>query len=76
MVPTMSVTDTQAVGPALREARVRVGLSQEKLARLAGCSTARVTQLERGFRPDVSPALERIWRVLDALADEKGGDRR
>jgi transcriptional regulator with XRE-family HTH domain len=50
---------------------VKAGLSREKLAALAGCSVAWVAQLEGGMTPSSSPALNRIWRVLDAL----GGDQ-
>jgi transcriptional regulator with XRE-family HTH domain len=68
-------TTTARVGPELRSTRVKAGLSREKLAALAGCSVAWVTQLEGGMTPGSSAALDRIWRVLHALADEEGGER-
>jgi transcriptional regulator with XRE-family HTH domain len=55
------------VGPELRRAREQTGLSRETLARLASCSSSRITQFEQGMRPAVSPALSRVWRVLTAL---------
>jgi transcriptional regulator with XRE-family HTH domain len=68
----MSTTSTAPrVGLALREARKAAGLSQEKLAQLADCSTAWIQVLER--EPQDSPVLRRIWRVLDALGDRAGG---
>jgi transcriptional regulator with XRE-family HTH domain len=67
------VTHNLPVGPELREAREACGLSRERLARLADCSYARVAQLELGMRPAHSPALARIWRVLDALRDDRAG---
>ncbi len=60
-------TTTTHVGAELREARKRAGLSREKLARLASCSTAWLAQLECGLRPGTSDALLRIWHVLDAM---------
>ena len=63
------------VGAQLRAARERCSLSRERLAALSDCSTSRVEQFELGLRPTVSPALERVWRVLDALGERaEGGD--
>lgn len=50
---------------SLRERRQAAGLSQEKLARLADCSTASVALLERGYVPAESPVLQRILVVLN-----------
>jgi transcriptional regulator with XRE-family HTH domain len=64
----MSTTSTPLpVGSELRQAREQAHLSREMLAQLAKCSTSTVTQFERGLRPEVSYALERIWDVLRAL---------
>jgi len=70
----VTVTSTR-VGPELRTARERAGLSREQLARLADCSSSRLAQLEGGMAPAKSEALKRIWRVLDALGagQRKGG---
>jgi transcriptional regulator with XRE-family HTH domain len=67
----MLTSTPHLVGAPLREARVKVGLSRERLARLADCSTTAIAQFERGLQPDASPTLDRVWRVLDALV---GGD--
>ena len=74
----MSATSSPRVGPELRSAREAVGISRERLARLADCSVNWVEQLEnRAVTPARSDALPRIWRALDALSDgpPEGGDR-
>jgi transcriptional regulator with XRE-family HTH domain len=38
----------------LRELRQAAGISQEGLARLAGCSTSTVRLVERGWRPSLA----------------------
>lgn len=53
---------------AIRQARSAAGLSQEKLAQLAECSTAYVRVLERGYlpaRPADAPAYTRVLAVLN-----------
>lgn len=57
-----------------RERRAR-GLSQERLAQLAGCSTSMVRLLEAGYEPRSSGVLDRIAHVLEtseAPADDRG----
>ena len=66
MSPVLAVSTTW-VGPPLREARLRAGLTREQLARLADCSAGWLGQLESGYQPGASAALVRIWRVLHAL---------
>ncbi len=53
----------------LRELRQTRGLSQERVAQLAGCSTSMVRQLERGYVPAGSAVLP---RVVEALNEEGG----
>jgi DNA-binding XRE family transcriptional regulator len=48
----------------LRERREKLGLSREKLARLADVSAARVEQLEMGAPPKRSRVLERLEAAL------------
>lgn len=69
--PMPAATARPQVGPELRSARLRAGLSQEKLANLAGCSLSWVRQLELGLQPTASPKLDEIWRVLSALGDSR-----
>ncbi len=52
---------------ALRRSR---GLSQQRVAELAGCSLSMVRQLERGYRPTSGDTLR---RVVDVLNDESQG---
>lgn len=54
----------QPGGPLLRERRLAAGLSQEKLAQAAECSTAMVKLLERGYAPSESAVLGRIHGAL------------
>lgn len=49
----------------LRELRLAAGLSQEKLAHQAQCSSSSVKLLENGFRPKNSDVLRRIVAVLN-----------
>lgn len=53
----------------LRTRREAAGLSREKLARLADCSTASLTNYENGYRPSVAMA-GRIAGALDCLPSD------
>jgi len=55
----------RAFGAALRERRIRVGLSQEQLAEVAGLDRTYVSGVERGER---NPSLTNIYKLSDALA--------
>lgn len=48
----------------LRRNRLAAGLSQEKLARMADCSTAYVRLLEAGYQPRDSSVLPRVRQAL------------
>ena len=63
----MTASTLPAPAVDIRELRQARGLSQERVARLAGCSTSMVRQLERGYVPVGSAVLP---RVIDALNDE------
>jgi len=60
----MTATTLPAPAVDLRELRQARGLSQEHVARLAGCSTSMVRQLERGYIPVGSVVLPRVIRAL------------
>lgn len=49
----------------LRTLRLKAGLSQQRLAELAGCSLASVGLFESGYTPEHSTVLERLVAVLD-----------
>jgi transcriptional regulator with XRE-family HTH domain len=55
----------------VRERRLAVGISQEKLGRLAECSTGSVRLIERGYQPSNAMA-ERIDAALSAVEAERG----
>lgn len=52
------------VGQRIRNYRVQLGLSQEKLAELAGCHPTYIGQLERGEK---NATLESIDKVASSL---------
>jgi transcriptional regulator with XRE-family HTH domain len=55
-------------GTALRDRRLALGLSQARLAELAGCSRERVTLWERAIAPQrPTPVLARIDAALREL---------
>lgn len=55
----------KALGQRIRNYRTNKGLSQEKLAELAGCHTTYVGQLERGEKNATVESVERIAAALD-----------
>jgi transcriptional regulator with XRE-family HTH domain len=54
----------KSLGLAIRASRLKVGLSQERLAELATLDRTYVSSLERGRR---NPALSTLERVAEAL---------
>ena len=65
----VNVNATAPSGVLLRAARKAAGLSQQRVAELAGCSVSYVRVLEAGYRPENdSDVLGRINTVL--LNDE------
>ena len=59
----MSILST-TVGKRIRSCRLRLGLSQEKLAEAAGFHPTYVGQLERGEKNMTIDSLDRICRAL------------
>lgn len=57
-------------GERVRARRVARGLSQEALADLAGCSSARVGRIERGEADTGITAVYALARALDVGLDE------
>ena len=55
------------IGPLLREARERHGVSQTRLARRARTSQAAISRIERGR---VSPTMETARELFDLLGEE------
>jgi transcriptional regulator with XRE-family HTH domain len=57
---------TQAFGRVVREARVRAGMSQERLAFRASVHPTYISQLERGLK---SPSIEVVASIAKALRE-------
>ena len=63
---TISANATAPSGDLLKTARKAAGLSQQRVAELAGCSVSYVRVLEAGYRPENdSDVLSRITGVLN-----------
>jgi transcriptional regulator with XRE-family HTH domain len=64
----MAIVDAnQRGGQVLRQRRKALGVSQEKLAREAACSTMSVRLFESGFLPERSDVLPRLLATLARL---------
>ncbi len=53
-----------ALGPNLREARERLGLTQEQVAQRSGVHATEVSRIERGKRDPKVSTLERLARAV------------
>jgi transcriptional regulator with XRE-family HTH domain len=60
----MPGTNMHPSGSLLRAARRARGLSQEKLAREADCTTKTIYLMENGYAPESSPTRDRIEAIL------------
>jgi transcriptional regulator with XRE-family HTH domain len=60
----MSASDGKHFGNRLREARIRVGLSQSELEELSGIPKARLSRYENGH---VEPSIQTLARLAGAL---------
>lgn len=56
---------TKTIGQRIRNYRNKAGLSQEKLAELAGCHSTYIGQLERGEKNATIESVARIASALD-----------
>ena len=54
----------RVIGQRIRNHRMRLGLSQEKLAELAGCHHTYIGQLERGEKNATIESIEKISAAL------------
>lgn len=66
------------VGQRIRNYRTKLGLSQEKLAELAGCHPTYIGQLERGEKNATLKSLEKVTAPLNVslskLLENLGGE--
>lgn len=56
---------SKIIGQRIRNYRVKQGLSQEKLAEMAGCHPTYIGQLERGEKNATLESIEKISIALD-----------
>ena len=56
---------TKALGQRIRNYRTAKGLSQEKLAELAGCHSTYIGQIERGEKNATIESIEKISLALN-----------
>lgn len=60
----------KVIGQRIRNYRTQKGLSQEKLAELAGCHPTYVGQLERGEKNATLESVEKIASAMDLSLSE------
>ena len=58
------------IGQRIRNYRTQIGLSQEKLAELAGCHPTYIGQLERGEKNATLESVEKIASAMDISLSE------
>lgn len=58
------MASTLTSGPDLKALRRAAGMSQQRLAELAGCSVSMVRVLESGYEPERSDVLPRLVAAL------------
>ena len=58
------------IGQRIRNYRTQKGLSQERLAELAGCQTTYIEQLERGEKNVTLESVEKIASAMDISLSE------
>ena len=58
------------IGQRIRNYRTQKGLSQEKLAELAGCHPTYIGQLERGEKNATLESVEKIASAMDISLSE------
>lgn len=61
--------DYQQIGLRLQEARQKMKITQQELARMAGVSTSYVGHLERGFKRGSLDTLAEICSILNLSMD-------
>lgn len=62
----MSKSNSNTLGKTIKELRIKLGLSQEKLARLADVSNNTIVNMEAGKQDN--PTIETLKRVAKALS--------
>jgi transcriptional regulator with XRE-family HTH domain len=63
----MPISPTEAFGLALREARLKRGLSQDEAAAIGGIDRSYYGTIERASK---APTVNMIWRVSEAVGSK------
>ena len=64
------ISIAKIIGQRIRNYRTQKGLSQEKLAELAGCHPTYIGQLERGEKNATLESVEKIASAMDISLSE------
>jgi predicted transcriptional regulator len=67
MTTTPNTKSEMPVGQRLRSRRDELGVSRAALAGLANCSVAFLANVEQGYSPKRSRALQQAWAALDRI---------
>jgi transcriptional regulator with XRE-family HTH domain len=67
--PRGRVPEAPSLGPRLQEARKRLDLTLEQLARISGISKSMLSQIERG---QANPTFATLWNIAHALGLDIG----
>ena len=62
--------DYKAIGQRIKDVRARIGMSQERLAELAGLSMTHTSHIETGNTKVSLPALVQIANALNVSLDD------
>ncbi|MBA7521102.1 hypothetical protein ES705_13204 [subsurface metagenome] len=58
--------EKSTIGKNIKKYRQKLGISQDKLSKLAGMTFHTITKIESGATPD--PRIETVKKIADALA--------
>ena len=62
--------DYKTIGQRIKDARARIGMSQERLAELAGLSMTHMSHIETGNTKVSLPALVQVANALNVSLDD------
>jgi len=57
--------EKSTIGKSIKKYRQKLGISQDKLSKLAGMTFQTITKIESGATPD--PRIETVKKIADAL---------
>ncbi len=65
----MSTSITSTLGPRIRKRRHSLGMTQQELGELAGCTKSTISLIERGR---TWPSVKLLVRIAEALGERPG----